>query len=87
MCVIGPSGGHPSFIQGSSGVDPKLIRGMPKVAWDDFKAIRVAVTMENGRKNQKNELFVFFFVHPQTSFNHSQVDFRTENSFFLLPGA
>ena len=61
IMVAGPSRvhpgfiwGHPSFIQGLSGVDPRLIQGLPKVTWDDFKVIQVAVTMKIGRKTKKH---------------------------------
>ena len=55
--MLGPSEGHPSFIQGSSGVDPRLIQGLEKVAWGDFKAIRMVVRMKNDRKIIKNQKF------------------------------
>ena len=63
--MLGPSEGHPSFIQGSSGVDPGLIQGLQKVAWDDFKAIRMAVRVKNDRKiNENQNFFNFFFSSP-----------------------
>ena len=80
--MLGPSGGHPTFIQGSSGVDPRLIQGLPKVAWDDFKAIKLAVRVKNDQQIIKNVNFFNFFFHPQTSFNPILIDFGSENSFF-----
>ena len=49
----------------SSGVDPRLIQGLPKVAWDVFKAIKMTVRLKNGRKIIKNQIFFkIFFSSP-----------------------
>ena len=55
--MLGPSEGHPTFIQGSSGVDLGLTQCLPKVAWDDFKAIKLAVREKNDQKIIKNLIF------------------------------
>ena len=34
--MLGPLGDYAIIIQGSSEVDPRLIQGLLKVAWDDF---------------------------------------------------
>ena len=46
-------------------VDPRLIQGLPKVAWDVFKAIKMTVRLKNGRKIIKNQFFFKnFFSSP-----------------------